>query len=148
MTNKYTHTVARINDSIKRIPDRLSTPKGKAVRSEFAEIFGRAIIGHENKDGSLYLTLPFQASLLTDPVLYIVAGGLLVLDHPTRSGASEFAFGQTAHIIDLNCKSSLYENRFPRMISCARKHETIESSCMVNRLMACNFRGPFAKATA
>jgi hypothetical protein len=145
MTNEYTHTLARINDSIKRIPDRLSTPKGEDVRSEFAEIFGRVIIGHENKDGGLYLTLPFQVSLLTDPVLYIVAGGLLVLDHPTRSGASEFAFGETAHIIDLNRKCSLYENRFPRMISCPRKREEIQASWMMNELKYNGFYGPFAK---
>ena len=45
MTNEYTHTLARINDSIKRIPDRLSTPQGEDVRSEFARIFGQVIIG-------------------------------------------------------------------------------------------------------
>ena len=72
MTNEYTQTLARIQDSIKRIPDRLSNPEGEDVRSEYAEIFGRVIIGYQNKEGGLYLTLPFQASLLTDPVLYIV----------------------------------------------------------------------------
>ena len=107
MTNEYTQTLAHIQDSINRIPDRLSTPEGEDVRSEYAEIFGRVIIGHQNKEGGLYLNLPFQASLLTDPVLYIVAGGLLVLDHPTRSGASEFVFGESAHNIDLNRKCSL-----------------------------------------
>ena len=148
MTNEYTLTLARIKDSIKRIPDRLSTPKGEDARSEFAQIFGRVIIGHEDKDGGLYLTLPFQVSLLTDPVLYIVAGGLLVLDHPTLSGASEFAFGERAHIIDLNQRWSLYENRFPRIITCASKREEIRAGWMVNRLMSCDFHGPFAKATA
>ena len=148
MTNEYTHTLTRIQDSIKRIPDRLSTPKGKDVRSEFAEIFGRVIIGHKDQDGGLYLTLPFQVSLLTDPVLYIVDAGLLVLDHPTRSGASEFAFGKCAHIIDLNRKCSLYENRFPRMITCPRKREEIRASWMMNELMACDFYGPFAKEAA
>ena len=148
MTNIYTHTLARIQNSIKRIPDRLSTPKGKEVRSEFAEIFGQIIIGHEDKDGGLYLTLPFQVSLLTDPVLYIVAGGLLVLDHPTRSSQSEFAFGEQAQVIDLNLKYSLYENRFPRILACPRKREEIRAGWMVNRLMEGNFRGPFAKVTA
>ena len=148
MTNEYTLSLARIQDSIKRIPDRLSTPKGEDVRSEFASIFGRVLLGHEDKSGGLYLALPFQVSLLTDPVLYIVAGGLLVLDHPTRSGESEFAFSKSAHIIDLHRKCSLYENRFPRIITCARKHEELQASCMVNRLMACDFHGPFAKAAA
>ena len=148
MINEYTQTLARIQDSIKRIPDRLSTPEGEDVRSEYAEIFGRVIIGHQNKEGGLYLTLPFQASLLTDPVLYIVAGGLLVLDHPTRSGASEFAFGKRAHVIDLPRHWSHYENRFPRIITCASKRDQIEASYMVNQLMACGFYGPFAKEAA
>lgn len=147
MNNEFALTLARINDSIMRVPDRYSNPKGEASRSEFAAIFGQCIIGQEHKEGGLYLALPFQTSLLTDPVLYIVAGGLLVLDHPTRPGASEFAFGELAHIIDLNRKCSLYENRFPRIISCARKREEIRVSCMINRLSACDFRGPFAKET-
>jgi len=148
MTNEYTLTLARIQDSIKRIPDRLSNPKGEAARSEFARIFGRVIIGHEDKEGGLYLALPFQTSLLTDPVLYLVAGGLLVLDHPTRPGASEFAFGDRAHVHDLPRHYSLYENRYPRIICCPRKHEEIRASAMVNQLSACDFRGPFAKAAA
>ena len=148
MTNEFTLTLARIQDSIMRVPDRLSNSKGEAARSEFAKIFGRVIIGHEQKEGGLYLALPFQTSLLTDPVLYIVAGGLLVLDHPTRPGASEFAFDERAHIIDLNRKCSLYENRYPRMITCARKREEIQASGMVNRLMSCDFFGPFAKEAA
>ena len=148
MTNEFTRTIARIQDSIARVPDRLSNPEGEDVRSEFARIFGWVIIGHEQKEGGLYLALPFQVSLLTDPVLYVVAGGLLVLDHPTRSGASEFAFGDRAHIIDLNRKCSLYENRFPRMISCPRKREEIRASWMMNELMYNGFFGPFAKAAA
>lgn len=145
MSNEYTLTLARLQDSIKRIPDRLSPPQGEDARSEFARIFGQVIIGHENKEGGLYLALPFQTSLLTDPVLYIVAGGLLVLDHPTRSGASEFAFGDRAHVHDLPRHWSIYENRFPRIISCARKREEIQLSGMLNRLSAYDFRGPFAK---
>jgi len=148
MTNEYSLTLARIKDSIKRIPDRLSGPKGEDARSEFAQIFGRVIIGHEDKDGGLYLALPFQTSLLSDPVLYIVAGGLLVLDHPTRPGASEFAFGDRAHVHDLPRNWSLYDNRYPRIISCPRKREEIQLSGMINRLSAYDFRGPFAKATA
>ena len=148
MTNEYTQALARIQDSIKRIHDRLSTPKGEDVRSEFAGIFGQVIIGHEDKEGGLYLTLPFQTSLLTDPVLYIVSGGLLVLDHPTRSSQSEFAFGEQAQVIDLNCKCTLYENRFPRIIACPRKRDEIRAGWIVNRLAEVNFRGPFAKVTA
>jgi len=148
MQNEITLTLARIQTSIARVPDRLSNPKGEALRSEYASIFGKCIVGHEQKEGGLYLTLPFQTSLLTDPVLYIVAGGLLVLDHPTQSSQSEFAFGKQAQVIDLNHKCSLYENRFPRIIACPRKREEIRAGWMVNRLTECNFRGPFAKVTA
>ncbi len=148
MNNELALTLARINNSITRIPDRLSNQKGETIRAEYARIFGMSVLGQQEREGGLYLTLPFQTSLLTDPVLYIVAGGLLVLDHPTRSSASEFAFGEHAHVHDLNRRWSIYENRFPRIITCARKHEEIKASYMVNRLMACDFRGPFAKATA
>ena len=60
MTNEYALTLARINDLITRVPDRLSNPKGEAARSEYVRIFGVCINGHENKDGGLYTTLPFQ----------------------------------------------------------------------------------------
>ncbi len=148
MSNEYTLTLARVKDSIKRIPDPLSNPNGEDTRSAFARIFGQVIIGHEDKDGALYLTLPFQVSLLTDPVLFIVAGGLLVLDHPTRSGASEFAFGERTHVIDLPNRWSLYEKRHPRMLACARKGESIQAGWMVNELMYNGFNGPFVKKAA
>ena len=148
MTNEFTLTIARIQDSIQRIPDRLSNPVGEDARAEFARIFEQSIIGHEQKEGGLYLALPFQVSLLTDPVLYVVAGGLLVLDHPTRRGASEFAFGDRAHVHDLPRQYSLYENRYPRIITCPRKREEIQLSYLLNRLSAYDFFGPFAKAAA
>jgi len=71
-----------------------------------------------------------------------------VLDHPNRSGASEFAFGDRAHVHDLPRHWSLYERRFPRIISCARKGEEIHLSGVVNRLSAYEFNGPFAKESA
>ena len=148
MTNEYALTLARINDSIMRVPDRLSNPKGEAARSEYVRIFGVCINGHEHNEGGLYLTLPFQTALLTDPVLYIVGGGLLVMEHPTRSGQSDFAFGNHAHVFDLPPHLSLYENRHPRIIACARKGEKIVVSWMLNRLMNLNFNGPFAKEAA
>jgi hypothetical protein len=150
MTNEYTLTLARIQDSITRVPDRLSNPKGEVTRAEHARIFGWGLLGHEQKEGWQYLTLPFQTSLLTDPVLYLIAGGLLVLDHPTRSGASEFAFGKHAHVHNLPRHWSLYENRHPRTITCIRKGEIqkgekYDLGLLINRLTEGNFRGPFAK---
>lgn len=148
MKNEFTLTLARINDSITRLPDLLSNAEGEVIRSEYARIFGDCIAGNEHKEGGLYLALPFQTSLLTDPVLYIVSGGLLVLDHPTRSGQSEFAFGESTHVINLNRKYSLYENRYPRLISCPRTGKSVEASWMCNKLMSLDFKGPFAVVTA
>ena len=139
--------IARIKASITRVPDRLSSPEGEDARSEFARIFGQVIRGYQY-EGGLYLTLPFQASLLTDPVLYVVAGGLLVLDHPTRPRAGEFALDKNAHIIDLNRKCSLYENRYPRIISCPSRGQEIEASWMMNELTYRGFFGPFAEVAA
>jgi hypothetical protein len=145
MSNKFNEIVTRINDSILRLPDRLSTTHGEATRAEFSRIFGQCIIGHEHKEGGLYLTLPFQTSLLTDPILYIVPGGLIVLDHPIKNRQFEFAIDAQAHVVDLSRKDSLYEDRYPRLIAVARKHEKINVSLILNRLMQLNFRGPFAK---
>ncbi len=142
--HEFEKVVARINDTILRVPDRLSNPKGEAIRAEYASIFAECILGHRNERGGLYLSLPFQLSLLTDPLLFIVAGGFLVLDHPEQSSQhDEFAFGDKAHIVALSPKASLFENRFPRLIACARKREKIEVSFMLNRLMQCEFKGPF-----
>lgn len=111
MNNEFALTLARVNDSIMRVPDRYSNLKGEALRAEYARIFGIGLLGHEQRGGWQYLTLPFQAALLTDPVLYLIAGGLILLDHPTRRGTSELAFGNNAHVHDLPRHYSLYENR-------------------------------------
>ena len=143
--NEFFDTLTRIKSSIVRVPDRLSTVDGEATRAEFARIFGKCIIGQQDKEGGLYLALPFQTCLLTDPILYVVPNGLLVLDHPTKSEQFEFAIRDHAHVVDLPRKDSLYEGRYPRMIACERKREKIEVAIMLNRLMQCEFRGPFAK---
>jgi len=146
MNNEFALTLARIQAAITRVPDRLSNPKGEAIRAEYARIFGSCIAGHEPREGGLYLALPFQTSLLTDPVLYTAAARLLVLDHPTRSGQSEFAID--AHVIDLPRQWSLYENRYPRLISCPSNGEGVAASWMINRLMSLDFKGPFSRGAA
>ena len=142
-TNEFFDTLTCIKSSIVRVPDRLSTVDGEATRAEFARIFGKCVIGRE--DTTYLLTLPFQAALLTDPILYGVGSGFIVLDHPTQSGQYGFAIEDCAHVVDLPRKDSLYEDRYPRIIVCARKREKIEVAIMLNRLMQCEFRGPFAK---
>ncbi len=84
--NEFFDTLTRIKSSIVRVPDRLSTVDGEATRAEFARIFGKCIIGREDTECTYLLTLPFQAALLTDPILYAVGGGFIVLDHPTQNG--------------------------------------------------------------
>ena len=153
MNKEFTLSLARVNDAIMRVPDRLSNAKGEALRSQYARIFCIGLLGHEQREGWQYLTLPFQTSLLTDPVLYLIAGGLLVLDHPTRPDASEFAFGKHAHVHDLPRHYSLYENRYPRTITCIRKGEIQKGEkynlgLLINRFKEGNFRGPFAKVAA
>jgi hypothetical protein len=145
MNHELTHATARVTGSILRIPDRLSTPQGAPARAAYARIFANCIAGHLEEEGWLYLSLPFQVALLTDPLLYIVAGGLLVLDHPTQSGQSQFALepDSRTHTFDINRNWSLYENRHPRMISCARKGEDVRVGWMINQLATCDFRGPF-----
>ena len=149
MNHELTHATARVTGSILRIPDRLSNSQGASARAEYARIFGNCIAGQFQDEGWLYLSLPFQVALLTDPLLYIVAGGLLVLDHPTQSGLSRFALepDSRTHTFDINSKWSLYEGRYPRMIACARRGEEIRVGWMLNQLSICNFRGPFVLET-
>lgn len=143
MSNEFIDTLTVVTKSIKRVPDKLSTPEGESARAEYARIFGDCIASAKPDFEGLYLTLPFQASLLTDPVMFITGGGFVLLDHPIKAEQYEFAI--SAHILNLNQDQSLYENRYPRLIVIPQKHETIAASWMVNRLMNLDFKGPFAK---
>ena len=143
MSNEYLETLTAVTKSIKRVHDRLSTPQGENLRADFARIFGDCVAAAKPDFEGLYLALPFQASLLTDPVMFITGGGFVLLDHPTKAEQHEFAIN--ALVIPLNCDVSLYENRYPRLIVIPQKHETIAVSWMVNKLMSLDFRGPFAK---
>lgn len=141
---EFEEITTRIKASISRIPDRL-TDKGTAIRAEYSGIFSQCIGGHE-ADPDFYSALPFQVSLHTDPHIYIVGGGLLVLDHPTKPRQFLSAIdSKDAHVVDLNKRSSLYEDRQPRLVACHRKGGRIEVGLMFNRLIQCEFRGPFAK---
>jgi hypothetical protein len=125
------------------VPDRLSTPAGETVRKRYAEHFAALISGHLHDDG-LWLTLPFQAALLTDPILFIVGGGLVVLDHPTVQGHAEFAL--KGQVIDTLPQRSLYETRYPRLIGCSRKGEDVQLGTLSHRIT--DFRGPFHEQKA
>jgi hypothetical protein len=107
------------------------------------DIFATCMVGTVEKNQASIILLPFQASLLTDPVIFITGGGVLVLDHPIEYGIFEFPISKYAHVADLPQKYSLYENRYPRIIACAKKREKIELSVRLNRLMYADFTGPF-----
>ena len=144
--NEYEEITARVKASITRIPDSLTAhgANGLACRAEFSRIFAQCIVGHE-ADPDFFSSLPFQASLLTDPHIYIVGGGLLVLDHPTRPEQFLSAIdSKDTHVVHLNKYCSLYEGRHPRMIGCRGKGDQVAISWILNRLMQCEFRGPFA----
>ncbi len=143
---EYEEITARVKASITRIPDSITAggASGLACRAKFSGIFANCIVGHE-ADPDFFASLPFQTSLLTDPHIYIVAGGLLVLDHPTKPEQFLSAIdSKDTHVVDLNKNCSLYEGRHPRMIGCCHKGERVAMSWILNRLMLCEFRGPFA----
>ena len=144
--SKYEEITARVKASITHLPDSLTArgAAGLACRAEFSGIFAQCIMGHE-ADPDFFASLPFQASLLTDPHIYIVAGGLLVLDHPTKPEQFLSAIDtKDTHVVDLNKNCSLYEGRHPRMIGCHRKGDRVAMGWILNRLTQCEFRGPFA----
>lgn len=143
MSNPYIETLTAVTSSIKRVPDQLSTSEGETIRATFTRIFADCITAVKADCDGLYLALPFQATLLTDPVMFITGGGFVLLDHPTKAEQYEFAIN--AHVISLNRDLSLYQNRYPRLILVPQKHEAIAGSRMVNRLTDLNFHGPFAK---
>ena len=145
MNTKLLEAATRVTNSITRVPDRLSTPDGESIRTEYARIFGKCIAAGLANSGGLYLDLPFQASLLTDPVMFATHGALVVLDHPTRPEQYEFIMNKV-HILHLNKSQSLYQGRYPRLIYIpTERKEWIKASVMANRLSRFEFRGPFAK---
>lgn len=144
MNTEFIETVTRVTNSITRIPDRLSTPDGESARAQFARIFGDCIAaGVVNSDG-LCLYIPFQASLLTDPIMYATQGALVVLDHPITAEQFEFAMSKV-HIIPLPRKQSLYHDRHPRLIYIPTDRSKSRASWMCDRLRRFEFRGPFAE---
>lgn len=148
---EFEEITQRLTASITRIPDRLTVtdkhPDG-GPRSAYARIFAQCALATE-AEPILYGALPFPAALLTDPHIFHIGGGLLVLDHPTRSEQFESIFHshRRVHVADLSPKWSLYENRFPRLIQCARKGEKpAPPSLLINRLRSAGFHGPFHKS--
>jgi len=141
MTNEFTECLTKITNSITRLPDKLSTTQGEKNRQEFASIFGTCILGRLEDAEYGYMALPFQASLLTDPIIFIVAGGHVILDHPVRD--EQHIWIIPTHTVSLNQKVSLFENRHPRLIAIPHSHGEVQLSWMMNRLRQLEFVGPF-----
>lgn len=147
---EYEEITQRLTASITRISDRLTVTDEHQddLRANFIRIFEQCILGRE-AEPIFYGSLPFPVALLTDPHLFHIPGGLLVLDHPTHYGRFESIFHshRRVHIVDLPLKWSLYENRFPRLILCVRKgDESPSPSFFSSRLSSAAFYGPFYKS--
>lgn len=137
-----------IEASIRRIPDSLSShAEGVSIRAEFARIFGLCVGGTEIHTG-MYALLPMHLSMLTDPHLFIVRGGFLVLDHPTRACEFNWALDLEdrrgrIQVHDAPTWWSLYELRHPRVIISPHRGESVNLSAVLNRLTNEGFHGPF-----
>jgi hypothetical protein len=148
MTDKDIHPHVReldrrIESAIHRgPPDRLSTPKGEAVRVDWADTFARTL-GGAVMPVRMLACLPFGPHLLTDPVVIRVRSGFVVLDHPENAGEFEWAFKHRSKVLVHDCPTwrSLYENRHPRLIVCPDAGETLAVADLFNRLDG--WHGPF-----
>jgi hypothetical protein len=78
--------------------------------------------------------------------MFVAAGDIFMLDHPTTPEQGEFAMNK-AHINQLNPKHSLYQDRHPRLIyiPAERKKPAISMGERVFGLLSFEFRGPFTK---
>jgi hypothetical protein len=135
----------RIERAIVRIPDRLSTPQGEAVRVDWANTFARTL-GGAVMPVRMLTCLPLGPHLLTDPVVIRVRFGFVVLDHPENAGEFDWAFnlhpsGGCTQVLDLPRWWSLHENRHPRLIAFPDARETLAAADLLNRLDG--WHGPF-----
>ena len=137
-----------VDQTIVRVPDALTGVGGDTAyfcRKAFAGEFAAHIGAKHVFNPALFVTLPFQLCLLTDPHLFGVKNGHLILDHPTiANDGHEYWFGRCA---SLHARHSLYQNRYPRMIAvdAAGKHSPIELSKYVNTLMYSYHAGLYEK---
>jgi hypothetical protein len=137
----------RIERAIFRIPDRLSTPIGEAVRVDWAHEFARAM-GGAVMPVRMLACLPFGPHLLTDPVVIRVRSGFVVLDHPERPQELEWVFDMDrsrtrVHIRMVPKWWSLFENRHPRLIAVPDAADPLPVTNRLNRLANVGWHGPF-----
>jgi hypothetical protein len=137
----------RIEAAIRRVPDRLSRPKGEHIRADWAREFVR-LLGGEVMPARMFALLPIHLHLLTDPLLLRLRTGYLVMDHPEGADEFDWAFELDtlrSFIQVLSCPRwwSLYENRHPRLIVVPDKGAALPVAELITRLADRGWHGPF-----
>jgi hypothetical protein len=141
----------RIEAAIRRVPDRLSHPKGEHIRAGWACEFAR-LLGAEVMPVRMFGLLPFHLHLLTDPLLLRLRTGYLVMDHPENAGEFDWAFEldtlrSRAQVLHCPCWWSLHENRHPRLIVVPDKGAALLPVAeLITRLADRGWHGPFGAA--
>jgi hypothetical protein len=131
----------RIESTIPRVPDRLSTDAGRAIRAGWAREFAR-LLGAEVMPVRHFALLPFHLHLLTDPVLMRLPTGYLVLDHPLTAEQFSWAFN-IGRVHDCPRWWTLYGNRHPRLIIVPDPGGALSLTDKLNRLSREGWHGPF-----
>ncbi len=135
----------RIQRSITHLPDRLSSPKGEAVRREWATAMAGVMGGHLVEDSWLGL-VPVHPHLWTDPVVIRLFTGTVVMDHPEVLGQFEDHMrlnSRRVAVYDCPRWWSLYAGRHPRLVVCPDKGEEVQLSDLCNRLSSIDWHGPW-----
>ena len=136
-----------VDRSIIRVPDaqsRLDRDTAYFCRKAFAGELASAMGAKHVYNFAILLTLPFQLCLLTDPHLFQVKNGHLILDHPTvANDGHEHWFDRCA---PLDTRHSLYQNRYPRLIALegAGKERPVDLSFYVSNIWRSNHMGLFS----
>jgi hypothetical protein len=136
----------RIEAVIRRVPDRLSGPKGEHIRADWAREFAR-LLGGEVMPVRMFGLLPIHLHLLTDPLLLRLRTGYLVMDHPESAGEFDWAFELDtlrSRVQVLHCPRwwSFYENRHPRLIVVPDKGAPLPVAELITRLTDRGWHGP------
>lgn len=129
--------------AIRRGPrDRLHSRED--VRRDWAQTMATTM-GLSLVEERLLVSVPVQACLWTDPVLFRHRHAWLVLDHPASANEPEWPLrllSQRVGVHDCPRWWSLYENRYPRLITVSDRQRVLPASDLLNRLGP-DWHGPF-----
>ena len=139
MSDTFSKLDRRIESAIRRVPDRLTDHPD--IRADWARAFAQCL-GAAQQPVRMFGCLPFHLHLMTDPHLFRLYTGFVVLDHPETVGEfEECIYRGRVQVHDIAKWHSLYENRHPRLISIPDKGKIQTVADMINRLR--DFHGPF-----